>query len=325
MIPISSKSAAGSSSPAATGLIDPRALMAIRSLELRARVVVEGFWSGLHRSPYHGFSVEFAEYRQYTPGDDLRYLDWRVYGRSDRYFIKRFEDETNLRCHLVVDQSRSMAYGSAGITKAAYASTLAATLGYFLHLQGDAIGLVTFDDGMREFLPPRHRPGHLRQVMAALDRAPKGLGTDLGAPLERLAEMMLKRGLMVILSDFLAPLDRLKQGLSRLAASGHELAVFQVLDPFETGFQFDAPALFEDAETGRTLLIDPAVVRDVYVQRLEQHCAALKETCSQLGADYVRLGTDHPMELALFDFLKARMHRRGPTRRTSPRGGGRAA
>lgn len=320
MIPISSKSA-----PAASGLIDPRALMAIRSLELRARVVVEGFWSGLHRSPYHGFSVEFAEYRQYTPGDDLRYLDWRVYGRSDRYFIKRFEDETNLRCHLVVDQSRSMSYGSGRVSKAAYASTLAATLAYFLHMQGDAVGLVTFDDGMRDFLPPRHRPGHLRQVMAALDKPAHGLGTDLGAPLERLAEMSLKRGLMVVVSDFLAPLDRLRQGLGRLAATGHELAVFQVLDPLETGFQFDAPALFEDAETGRTLLLDPAVVRQAYLERLEQHCAALKETCSQLGADCVRLGTDRPMELALFDFLRARMHRRGPTRRASPRGGGRAS
>ena len=137
--------------------ISPQALMAIKNLEMRARVVVEGFWNGLHRSPYHGFSVEFTEYRQYTPGDDPRYLDWRLYARSDRYYIKKFEDETNLRCHLLVDGSRSMAYGSLAWTKAEYAATLAATLAYFLHQQGDAIGLLTFDETIRDYLPARHR------------------------------------------------------------------------------------------------------------------------------------------------------------------------
>src|ERR1041384_3260410 len=139
----------------AGSLIDPQTLMSIRNLELRARAVVEGFWAGLHRSPYHGFSVEFTEYRPYTPGDDPRYLDWRVLARSDRYYLKRFEDETNLRCHLILDQSRSMTYGSLSYTKAEYAATLAATLAYFLHLQGDAIGLLTFDEQVREFLPDR--------------------------------------------------------------------------------------------------------------------------------------------------------------------------
>src|SRR5438477_7581064 len=137
--------------------VDPKALMAIRNLELRARAVVEGFWSGLHRSPYHGFSVEFTEYRQYTPGDDPRYLDWRVYARSDRYFIKKYEDDTNLRCHLLVDESRSMDFGTRGFTKANYAATLTATLAYFLYLQGDAVGLLTFNDQVREFLAARHR------------------------------------------------------------------------------------------------------------------------------------------------------------------------
>src|ERR1051325_325685 len=158
----------------AAKLIDPQALMSIRSLELRARAVVEGFWSGLHRSPYHGFSVEFTEYRQYTPGDDPRYLDWRVFARSDRYFIKKYEDETNLRCHLLVDQSRSMDYGSRGYTKATYGATLAATLAYFLHLQGDAIGLLTFDENVRDYLPARHRAGHLRHLMLALEKPAVG-------------------------------------------------------------------------------------------------------------------------------------------------------
>ena len=181
--------APSTSARSATSLIEPKALMGIRSLELRARAVVEGFWSGLHRSPYHGFSVEFTEYRQYTPGDDLRYLDWRVYARSDRYYIKKFEDETNLRCHLVTDQSQSMAYGSGGHTKAHYAATLAATLAYFLHLQGDAVGLLTFDEAVRDYLPPRHRADHLRQLMLTLEKPAGGRTTDLATPLERMAQL----------------------------------------------------------------------------------------------------------------------------------------
>src|SRR5215212_1076615 len=190
---------------ASAKLIDPQALMTIRSLELRARAVVEGFWSGIHRSPYHGFSVEFTEYRQYTPGDDPRYLDWRVFARTDRYFIKKYEDETNLRVHVLMDQSRSMDYGSGSYTKATYASTLAATLAYFLYLQGDAVGLLTFDEKVREFLPARHRVGHLRQLMLALERPASGKATDLVAPLERITSLIRKRGLVVLISDFLAP------------------------------------------------------------------------------------------------------------------------
>ena len=164
---------------------DPAALMAIRNLELRARSVVEGFWHGLHRSPYHGFSVEFTEYRPYAPGDDPRYLDWKLVGRTDRYYIKKFEDETNLRCHLLVDNSKSMTFGSRGYTKAAYANTFAATLAYFLSQQGDAVGLLTFDEAVREYLPARNRPGHLRQLMLALEKEPGGVATDLVAPLKR--------------------------------------------------------------------------------------------------------------------------------------------
>src|SRR5258708_2764188 len=190
-------------------LISPQALMSIRNLELRARVVVEGFWSGIHRSPYHGFSSEFTEYRQYTPDDDPRHLDWRVYARSDRFFIKKFEDETNLRCYLLADQSRSMSYGSLGYTKGQYAATLAATLAYFLYLQGDAVGLLTFDEHVREYLPARHRTGHLRHLMLALEKPAGGQATDVGAPLKRIVEMVRKRGLIVLISDLLAPLERL--------------------------------------------------------------------------------------------------------------------
>jgi len=296
-------------------LISPQALMSIRNLELRARVVVEGFWNGIHRSPYHGFSVEFTEYRQYTPNDDPRYVDWRVFARSDRYFIKKFEDETNLRCHLVVDNSRSMSFGSKGYSKAQYAATLAATLAYFLYLQGDAVGVLTFDEEIREYLPARHRNGHLRHLMLALEKPSGGRSTDLAAPLKRVAGLVRKRGAILLLSDFLTPIEHLKPELIALAASGHELMVFQVLDPAELTFEFGAAAMFQDAETGKTIFIDPSVARKEYLKRLEAHCAGLRGTCQRLGIAYNRLGTDRPLELVLFDFLRERMQRKRQVRR----------
>ena len=302
--------AAASPAPTPAKLIEPKALMGIRSLELRARAVVEGFLSGLHRSPYHGFSVEFTEYRGYSPGDDPRYLDWRVLARSDRYVVKKFEDETNLRCHLIVDQSRSMAYGSAGHTKAHYAATLAATLAYFLHLQGDAVGLLTFDAAVRDYLPARHRADHLRQVMLALEKPAGGAATDLAAPLTRAAQLLRKRGLVVLISDFLAPLDELERSLMLLAASGQEAAVFQVLDPAEVTLGFEQPTVFRDIESGRELYIDPAVARGGYVEKIRAHGAALRATCEKLGVACHRVETDRPLELALYEFLQQRAQRK---------------
>src|SRR5262245_24347653 len=199
-----------------TTFINPAALMRIKNLELRARHVVEGFLSGLHKSPYHGFSVEFTEYRQYTPGDDLRYLDWRLFARSDRYYLKRFEDETNLRCYLLVDLSRSMAYGSLDYNKAEYAKTAAATIAYFLSFQRDAVGLVTFDAAIQEYLPARFRPGHLHRLLLGLERSPGGTSTDLTVPLAQVAKMARKRGLVLLLSDLLAPMERLETHLGYL-------------------------------------------------------------------------------------------------------------
>src|SRR5665213_2560291 len=247
-----------------SGFVDSKALMAIRSLELRARVVVEGFWNGLHRSPYHGFSVEFTEYRQYSPGDDTRYMDWRLYARSDRFYLKKFEDETNLRCHLLVDHSRSMSYRSLTYSKSDYARTFAATLAWFLHSQGDAVGLFSFDERVRDYLPARHRHGHLRQLMLALEREPAGRATNLSEPLRRVAELARKRGLIVLISDLLAPVGELEKHLARLTAAGHELVVFQVLEPNELAFDFHSPMLFEDVESGRDYYIDPDMARADY-------------------------------------------------------------
>jgi uncharacterized protein (DUF58 family) len=306
------------------GWIDPQALMRIKNLELRAKVVVEGMFSGLHRSPFHGFSVEFTEYRQYTPGDDPRYLDWKLFARSDRYYIKRFEDETNLRCWLVVDFSRSMDYGSLDYTKADYARTLAGTLGYFLHSQRDAAGLATFHDDLIDYLPARYRPGHLRRLMMLLDRPTIGVGTNLAKPIERVADLLRKRGVVVLISDLLAPLDGLSQQLGVLASRGHEVVVFQVLDPTETSFQFDDASTFVDVESGRELYVDPQAARAEYLRRFEEHTQALRTLTDRLGIDLLRLTTDQPLEQAMFDYLHARSRRGRPSRRRAMTSPGRA-
>ncbi len=306
---------------AVPGSMDPKVLMALRNLEWRARVVVEGFWSGLHRSPYHGFSVEFTEYREYTPGDDLRYLDWRLLGRSDRHFIKRFEDETNLRCHLLVDRSRSMEYGTTGYTKAAYAATLAAGLAYLLHGQGDATGLLTFDEGVREYLPARHRRTHLRRLLLALEAPAGGRDTDLIGPLRKAAEIIRRRGVVVLISDLLAPVDQLERSLQVLAAMGHEITLFQVLDPAELTLGLSQAGWLEDVETGRALYVDPEVARARYRERLEAHATQVRAVCDRLGILIHRLSTDQPLETALAAFLRDRSRLPRAVRRA--RGGGR--
>lgn len=305
------------------GFIDPRALMRIKSLQMRARVVVEGFYRGLHRSPYHGFSVEFSEYREYTPGDDPRYLDWRLYARSDRYYVKRFEDETNLRCYLVLDTSRSMGYHSESVTKWDYARTAAATIAYFLARQRDAVGLVTFEDRVVDYLPPRHRPGHLHRLMAILQRDPQGKATDFARPLDEVAAIVHRRSLFVILSDLLVPAAAVRETLGNLRAVGHDVIVLRVLDPAEQQFPFTTPAMFRDAESGRELFIDPETAADLYRQRFGAHATEVQQACADLGVDLETIATDRPLELVLFDLLKVRMRRgRQAGRRTSPGRGG---
>ncbi len=299
------------------GMIDPVALMRIKSMELRAKTIVEGFWKGIHRSPYHGFSVEFTEYRQYALGDDPRYIDWKLFARSDRLYIKKFQDETNLRCHLLIDYSRSMAYGSVGYSKAQYAGTLAATLAYFLSTQGDAVGLATFDDQLREYMAARNRPGYLRRLMLTLEALPKGKATELGPPLQRIAEMLKKRGMVLLISDLLTSIDKLELHLSYLKANGHDVVVFNVLDPAELKFTFNAPALFEDIETGKNIYVDPTVAQKAYEDRMAKHLTAIRLVCRNLGIDYHLFATDRPFDLALLDFLHDRMQRGKSTRRVA--------
>ena len=309
------------SKPSAGSLIDPPTLMRIKSLQLRARIVVQGFLSGLHRSPHHGFSVEFSEYRQYSPGDDPRHLDWRLFARSDRYYIKRFEDETNLRCHLLVDLSRSMGFGSGTYTKVDYARTVAATLAYFLGTQRDAAGLVTFDQQIADYLPARYRPGHLHRLMVCLERAVAGTSTDLARPLEQVASVVRRRGMVVLISDLLAPTEMLRTRLGHLRSQGHEVVLMRVLDPAELEFTFAKPAQFVDMESGRDLYVDPDAARAQYRRNFERHAEELSRACRDLGVDFYTLPTSQPLELALYDFLRARQQVGRRLFRSGTRGG----
>ncbi len=293
-----------------SGLIDPVVLMRIKSLHLRARIVVQGFMSGLHRSPHHGFSVEFSEYREYSPGDDPRHLDWKLFARSDRYYIKRFEEETNLRCTLVVDLSRSMGFGSIAYSKVEYARTAAATLAYFLSTQRDAAGLVTFDERIGDFVPARYRPGHLHRLMVCLERAVAGQSTDISTPLEQVAATVRKRGMIVLISDLLTPAEVLKTRLGFLRSQGHEVVILRVLDPAELDFGFEKAATFVDLETGRDLYIDPAAARAQYRANFAAHAREVEEACRSLGVDLHVLSTARPLELASFDFLHSSAHLR---------------
>jgi len=291
---------------------DPGTLMRIKNLQVRARVVVEGFLTGLHRSPYHGFSVEFTEYRQYSPGDDLRYLDWRLLARSDRYYVKRFEDETNLRCHVLLDLSRSMDYGTLDYTKTEYARTLAATLSYFLTRQRDAVGLLIFDEAIDTYIPARFQPGGLARIMAALERPTGGKGTDIDEPLEQTARLVRKRGWVVLISDLLTDIDLLEKRLGGLRTRGHEVMLMRILDPAEKSFEFTDAAIFQDLESGKELYIDPKAARKQYLEKFQQHTDRIEVVCNNLGVDLCEMTTDMPLELALFDFLQARQ-RRGRT------------
>jgi len=295
--------------------LDLHALARIRSLELRAKSVVEGLWRGLHRSPYHGFSVEFSEYRAYVQGDDPRHMDWKVMARSDRAFIKKFEDETNLRCQLVVDHSRSMQFGSGPMTKADYAATLAATLALFLMQQGDAVGVTTFGQTLQEHIPPRNRPGHLRRLMLELEKPAPAGGTALDLSVRQLADLLRKRGMICLVSDLLAPVDQLERQLGLLSAMGHDLVLFHVMDRAEIDFTFEKAAHFRDAETGAERFVDPAVARAAYLQNLQTHRDHIRGSCERLGIEYHWTPTDTPLEGVLFDFLSARSRKAGAVRR----------
>jgi len=291
-------------------LMDPSIVMSIRSLELRAKVVVDGFRTGLNRSPRHGFSVEFSEYRQYTQGDDPRFLDWKLFARTDRSYIRLFEDETNLRCYLISDFSRSMSFGSLAWNKHEYARTIAAALAWLLNRQGDAVGLSLFDEQVRTVVPARYRPGQLRRIMVTLEEPTSGRDTNPAAALEHAAARLPRRGLAIVISDLLAPVEQFEEGLKLLRGVGHDVIVFQVLDPVELTLDIDGPHLFEDLESQTKLYADPELSRENFQQQIQAHNEQVEAVCSKYGASFVRAITNEPLEMVLSGFLHARQQRR---------------
>ncbi len=291
--------------------IDPLAVMRIKNLQLRAKAIVEGFYNGLHRSPYHGFSVEFSEYRPYTVGDDLRSLDWKLFARTDRYYIKQFEDETNRRCYLVFDQSKSMGFGSLDYAKIEYARTLVATIAYYLTLQRDSIGLLTFDQEIGDFISARNRPGHLRQLFVSLSRPVAGTGTDIDTPLKQIASLVRRRGLIILVSDLLASIETLRTNLAYLRSRGHEVMILRTLDPSELELHLESPSMVVDMESGREIYLDPDAARESYRERFEEHQKQIQATCDALGVDLFMMRTDEPLENALFNVVSVQQRRSG--------------
>ncbi len=291
--------------------LDPAVISRLGTMELKARTVVEGFLAGLHRSPYKGFSVEFAEYREYLPGDDLSTLDWKVYARSDRHYVKKYEEETNLECHLLLDQSASMAYrGGAAVSKLEYGSVLAASLAFLMHRQRDATGLIAFDEQIRFRLPAAARRGHLHALLFALERLQPGQRSDVARPLHQLAEALVKRSLVVVISDLLDDPEPVIKGLKHLRFRGTDVVVFQVLDPDELTFPFKGASMFTDIETSQQVLADPATARRAYLRELARLTLQYDRELCGGGIDYVQLDTSQPLDFALLTYLSARSRRK---------------
>lgn len=298
---------------ASTSRDDPRRFLAagavaqLAPLELRARHVVEGFLTGLHRSPFFGHSVEFAQHREYVPGDDLRHLDWKVWSKTDRFYIKQYEEETNLRATLVVDVSESMHYGRGPLNKYAYACTAAACLGYLLLRQQDAVGLVTFDEDVRQVVPARGQITHIDGIVKALDASRPRAKTDLERVLRRVAEHAGGRGLILLISDLLAERAPLFRGLEMLAHRRHEVLVLHVLDEDELTFPFAGSTRFEGMEQAAELLCDPRALRDGYLEALEEFLVEVRRGCARRGVDYALVRTGDPLEAVLARYLHNRL------------------
>lgn len=284
--------------------LDPAVLGRIGNLELLARTVVDGFLTGLHRSPYLGFSTDFAEHRPYDPGDDIRRIDWRLYARTDRYYIKLFEADTNANFSVLLDLSASMSYGSHSLTKLDYARYLAACLSYFSSRQRDRVGLVTFDHEIVDYVPPSMK--HLDTILHTLNRAQAGRPGRLDEPLLNVTELLGRKGILVVISDFYEDPDAVLGAVGPLRARGHDVIVFHVMDPYELSFPFDEASGFEDLETGEQIPVIPGKLREDYLRMVDAHLAALKKRFTDHRIDYTLLDTSRPLDVALFQYLLAR-------------------
>lgn len=287
--------------------LQPRVVSKLANMELRARLVVEGFITGLHKSPYHGFSVEFAEHRQYMPGDEIRHIDWKIYGKTDRYYIKQFEEETNLKSYIVLDASKSMDYASKGnIRKLEYASYLVASLAFMMLKQQDAVGLTVFDEHITTFLPPHASRAYLRQILVTLEKLKAGNQTAAGRALHQVADRIRRRGLVIVVSDLLDSPDAVIAALKHFRHKKNEVIVMHVLDPLERNFEFENDAIFKDMETSEQLMTQPWQIRKAYQHEMAAFLERYKKECRENYIDYVLLDTETPFDVALMEYLSKR-------------------
>jgi len=287
--------------------LQPETVSKLKGMELRARMVVEGFIAGLHKSPYHGFSVEFAEHRQYMPGDNIRDIDWKVYAKTDRYYIKQYEEETNLKGYLLLDCSASMRYHSGSrISKFDYAGMLCGALSYMMLRQRDAVGVVTFDRSIRRYVPPRSRSGHLHVLLTEIANQQPSDETDISGTLHEMAERIKRRGLVVILSDLLDEPERIVSGLRHFRYNKHEVIVFHILDPRERDFNFGGEAVFKDMETGEEISTLPFQMKKEYARAVSEFSESIAGACRQSNIDYHPIDTAMPFDQALYAFLAKR-------------------
>ena len=287
--------------------LDPKTLNKVAGLDLKARLIVEGFVSGRHRSPYKGSSVEFREHREYSPGDDVRFIDWKVYGKSDRYYIKEYEEETNLKAYVVVDTSKSMDYSSNGISKLEYAKYVAAAIAHLVSRQQDAVALVLWDKELKKFLPPGNNPLHLKDVYRSLSEAKADGATDMARLMAELAERVRQKSLIIVLSDLLdTDRVRLLRALKQIRFKGHDVIMFHVLDDAEITFPFERMTLFEGLEVDERLLADPKALKEAYLAEFGEFIHQIKSACIANRMDYVTLNTSAPLDVALSSYLAAR-------------------
>ena len=281
-------------------------ISSISSLSLKARLLVEGLIVGMHKSPYHGFSVEFSEHRSYNPGDEIRNIDWKIWGKTDKYFVKEYEEETNLLSHIILDQSNSMSYSSINTSKLDYAKVLAASLAYLMLKQQDAVGLTLFDSKIRSSIPPKSKSNHINSLFQIMENIIPGPDTKIGDILHISAESIKKRGLVIIISDFFDDLESIISGIKHYRYKGHEVILFHILDEQELQLNFDQRTQFIDLETQETITTDPWHIKDDYQVELNKFCDSLKMNCRKNKVDYTLLNTKQPIETALFDYLLKR-------------------
>jgi uncharacterized protein (DUF58 family) len=290
--------------------LDPHTLASLEGLDLQARMVVEGYVAGMHPSPYHGFSVEFAEHREYVPGDDIRHVDWKVWSKTDKLYLKQYEEETNLLLYLMLDTSESMGYASGdNVAKLQYARFVAAALAYLVLQQQDSVGLIVFDDAVRRYLKPAGSPAQLKEVLRLLDVTPARDKTDMGAVFHDLAERFKKRGVVVVLSDLFDEPSRVVTGLKHFRHRRHEVIVFHILDPAELEFPFRNTTLFKGLEGMPEILTDPYALKRAYQEELGTFLKDLEMGCRMVDIDYVPLRTDQSLDVPLSSYLASRSAR----------------